>query len=141
MFFSGDYGEFLESEADLPSFQRHPSPERTPNHDYLQSQVLAAQHDMVYSEFTETIAKRLILQPYPQNFKSANPYCPLCLNYVSNTDIFTTCYINDDRNYLIHCQCLEKDKAYPLRHVGEILENRLVIDEKTANQKVFDFGA
>ena len=130
----------MESEADLPSFQRHPSPERQPNHDYIQSQVLAAQHDMVYSEFTETIAKRLFMQPYPQNLKNVNPYCPLCLRIVRNTDLFTTCYINNERNYLIHCQCIEKDKSYQLRHVGEILENQMVIEEKTQGHKIFDFG-
>lgn len=88
---------------------------------FMASQALAAHHDMVYSEFTETIFKRLVRESYPATLKNCNPYCPLCLRIVHSSDNFKTCYINDDRYYLIHHLCFDKDKSYQERNIGEIL--------------------
>ena len=121
MFFS-DYSEFLEPDKETSSFTPKLSTgSYIDNTQYLAAQVMDLHHDLVYSEFTEVISKRLIRQPYPLHFKNCNPFCPLCLKLVRNEDIFTTCFISNDRNYLIHTNCLESDKSYQMRSIGEVL--------------------
>lgn len=84
MLFSADYSEFLQSTGEVGAFDQATTPTFMEGKQFLESQVLNAQHDMVYSEFTDTISKRLILQPYPSSFKTTNPFCPLCLKLVRN---------------------------------------------------------
>lgn len=141
MFFS-NYSEFLEPEAEIIAFSTSPADQNY--HDrpgYLCQPVLASQHDLVYSEFTETISRRLTSLPYPSNFVNFNPFCPLCLTFVDQASPYTTCFINSERNYLIHRQCLLKDKAYELRNIGELLENRVKVEEIGVELKNrFDMG-
>ena len=83
--------------------------------------MLSPHHDLGYSEFTEVISKRLVAQPYPVSFATTNPFCPLCLRLVSSESTFTTCFLNGERNYLIHQECLRREKGYELRNVGELV--------------------
>lgn len=126
MFFS-DYSEFLEPNRDTADMR---GPTRTMNrHDAQYLAELTARHDLAYSEFASIISKRLVVQPYPFSFQNTNPFCPLCLRLVNRSSAFTTCYINDERNYLIHQECLAKERGYELRNVGEIVKSEIRVEE------------
>lgn len=73
--------------------------------------------------------------PYPSSFQHFNPFCPLCLRFVENGAPFATCYINDERNYLIHQGCLNREKSYEMRNVGELVENAVTIEECEPDRK------
>ena len=123
--FGSDYAQFLEPSPDYSSFvPQNNIPNRIENPHYLINPVIEAEHDrVVFSEFTNRIQKWLSRQPYPANFRETNPFCPLCLKFVENKDNFFNCNIQDDRNYLIHNSCLQKESGYKVKEVGQILKN------------------
>lgn len=141
MFFN-DYSQFLEPQSEIVAFRSSPSKRSfQESQQYFRPEVMEAQHDLVYSEFTEIVSKRLVMEPYPVNFKNHNPFCPLCLKIVRNAEDFTTCYISSDRNYLIHRKCFDKDKAYQISNIGEILNNCAVIEDiPTQEKKGYDLA-
>jgi len=58
---------------------------KTESSNYMYQEAINSHHDLVYSEFTEIITKRLIAQPYPKDYSNFNPFCPICLKFVKNT--------------------------------------------------------
>lgn len=131
MFFS-DYSEFLDPDQDISGFGGPAKTMGRSDAQYLAE--LTARHDLAYSEFTSIISKRLVSQPYPFSFQNTNPFCPLCLRLVSRSSAFITCYINDERNYLIHQECLSRERGYELRNVGEIVKSEINVKEGKMEQ-------
>jgi hypothetical protein len=131
MFFS-DYSEFLEPDQDIAGFGGPVNAMGRSDAQYLAE--MTARHDLAYSEFTSIISKRLVAQPYPFSFQNTNPFCPLCLRLVSRSSAFTTCFINDERNYLIHQECLTRERGYELRNVGEIVKSEISVQEGRMEQ-------